>query len=73
MSSHFGPNVQLSVEEELRPELDLVPTLLLLKMVLTVLGNPQRLGLVTTKSAQVSFLIEKSSTSNSPFKMVTSA
>ena len=56
VSSHLGPNVLLNVEEELRPEPDLVPTLLLLKMVLTVSENPQKLGLVTTKSVQVSVL-----------------
>ena len=56
MSSHLGPNVQLSVGEELRPELDLVPTLLLLMEVPNVQENLQRVGLVTTRSVQVSVL-----------------
>ena len=54
VSSHLGPNVLLNVEEELRPEPDLVPTLLLLMEVPNVQENLPRVGLVTTRSAQVS-------------------
>ena len=53
--SHLGPNVQLNVGEELRPELDLAPTLLLLMELPNVQENLQRVGLVTTRSVQVSF------------------
>ena len=56
MSSHLGPTVLLNVVEELRPEPDLVPTLLLLMGVPNVQENLQRVGLVTTRSVQVSFL-----------------
>ena len=55
MSSHLGPNVQLNVGMELRPELDLVPTPLLLMEVPNVRENLPRVSLVTTRSVQVSF------------------
>ena len=54
-SSHLGPNVLLDVGEELRPELDLVPSLLLLMEVPNVQENLQRVGLVTTRSVKVRF------------------
>ena len=59
MSLHRGPSVQLSVVEELKLELDLVPTLLLLLAVPTVQGNLPREGcnLVTTSNVQVSTVV----------------
>ena len=45
---------------ELRPELDLVPTLLLLMGVPNVQENLQRVGLVTTRSVQVSIFYSSS-------------
>ena len=54
MNTHLGPPAQKIVGEELRPELDLVPTPLLLKEVLSVQENLQRVGLVTLTGVQVS-------------------
>ena len=55
MSLHRGPSVRLSAVEELKLELDLVPTLLLLLEVPTVQGNLPRVGYnrVTTSNVQV--------------------
>ena len=48
-----GRNAQLNVETELKPEQELAPTLLLPKVVLTVLDLLLKLGLVGREIVQV--------------------